>query len=65
MEQHVPSEFIPMIKGVVQELVVGNYSGLIADGRAEGWTVDLLHGYHPTKPWRRVGADTHGSHEAC
>jgi hypothetical protein len=42
MEQRVPSQLIPFIKDTVHQLVIGNYAGLIADGRADLWSEDRL-----------------------
>ncbi len=42
MEQQVPSQFTPFIKDGVHQLVIGNYAGLIADGRAAQWPEDRL-----------------------
>lgn len=42
MEQRAPEDLIPAIKDVVHELVVGNYAGLVADGRAAGWAPETL-----------------------
>lgn len=42
VEQRVPSQLIPLIKNVVHQLVIGNYAGLIADGRADDWTEETL-----------------------
>ncbi len=43
MAKQVPPQFIPLIKDVVHQLVIGNYAGLIADGHADNWTEETLH----------------------
>jgi hypothetical protein len=42
MEQRIPEQFVPLVRDVVHELVLGTYAGLVSDGRAADWPPEVL-----------------------